>query len=238
MSLSAELKAVNCTSCGAGLDILGGGRVTVHICPYCGTELDALDNYRAIRQFNDIRAPGQSVPEIGMTGIPVRGRIHGDRHPAARGTLERARTWIWVDHQLYSPDPRLCLADESRTAIWSFTRRYRRPVWMSAEYRVERAEHRPKVSMPIGRTFQYYDTSTSQITFAEGEFTWSPVKGCRKPVSRFRRWPMTRCWGSPRPAASGRPGCRNICPVKDAEAGFGIKTGLKPLYGVHPLHAI
>ena len=44
MSLGPHLKSIDCTACGAGLDILGGGRVTVHICPYCGTALDALDS--------------------------------------------------------------------------------------------------------------------------------------------------------------------------------------------------
>ena len=48
---SPELKSVDCTSCGAGLDILGGGRVTTHICPYCGSELDAQDSYKVLRKL-------------------------------------------------------------------------------------------------------------------------------------------------------------------------------------------
>ncbi|KIC20290.1 DUF4178 domain-containing protein [Leisingera sp. ANG-Vp] len=227
MSLSAELKAVDCTSCGAGLDILGGGRVTVHICPYCGTELDALDNYRAVRKFNDIQRP-VSPFEIGMTGT-----LFGAEYTVI-GTLQHeerwgVRTWIWVDHQLYSPTHGYAwLTIEDRHLV--FTRRFRRPVWMSADW-VERAEYRPKVHAN-DRTFQYYDTSTSQITFAEGEFTWSPVKGQQTTtVSALADDAML---GFAQTGSEREAWLSQYLPVKDAEAGFGIKTGLKP-YTVHPL---
>ncbi len=40
----ADVHKLNCTECGAGLDVLGGGRVKSHICSYCGAELDAQDD--------------------------------------------------------------------------------------------------------------------------------------------------------------------------------------------------
>lgn len=44
MSLAPELKSINCTACGARLDVLGGGRVTTHVCASCGSALDTLDS--------------------------------------------------------------------------------------------------------------------------------------------------------------------------------------------------
>ena len=58
---------LNCTQCGAGLDVLGGGRVKTHICSYCGSELDAQDDYKVIQQFRDMIRP-RSPFDLGMKG--------------------------------------------------------------------------------------------------------------------------------------------------------------------------
>lgn len=227
MSLNPDLKAINCTSCGAGLDVLGGGRVTVHICPYCGTELDAQDNYRALRRFNDIARP-DSPFSIGM-----RGKLSGVEYTVI-GTLQheerwRARTWEWVDHQLYSPTHGYAwLTLEDGHLI--LTRRYRRAHWLSV-HRVERSEHRPAVYIG-GRKFDYFDTSTSRITFAEGEFTWSPKKGEKTvTVTALAEDAMLSFaqTGSEREVWMSQ-----YLPAGQAEAGFGISTGLAPRR-VHPL---
>lgn len=172
MTRTSDLKTVNCTACGAGLDVLGGGRVTVHICPYCGTELDAQDSYKALRTFSDLKRPDTPF------ALGTKGKIH-DVEYTVIGTLEhtetyKGRKWVWVDHQLYSPTHGyafLTLEDGYVT----FARRYRRPGWLS-EHQVERAETRPQVQVD-GEAFTYYETTTSAITFAEGEFTWNPAIG-------------------------------------------------------------
>lgn len=227
MTRAAELKAVNCTACGAGLDVLGGGRVTVHICPYCGTELDAVDNYRAVRKFNDIARP-DSPFEIGMSG-----RLSGVDYTVI-GTLEHredwaGRSWTWVDHQLYSPTHGYAWLTLENSHL-TFSRRYRRPVWMSSAW-VERAEHRPSLRLR-GQLFNYYDTSTSRITFAEGEFTWAPQKGEKTTT-------VTALAGGEMLSFSQTGSEREVylstyLPVAEAEAGFGIKTALSPRT-VHPL---
>lgn len=171
MSLAAPT-TVNCTSCGAGLDVLGGGRVMVHICPYCGSELDAQDNYKVLAQFEGMRRP-DSPFRIGM-----RGTIRGADYTVI-GTIEftetyRGRTWTWIDHQLYSATHGYAwLTLEDGHPV--FTRRFRRPAWMSVG-QVERADTPPRVRVD-GESFRYYETSTGRITFAEGEFTWAPRVG-------------------------------------------------------------
>ena len=168
----ASPTTVNCTSCGAGLDVLGGGRVMVHICPYCGSELDAQDNYKVLAKFEGLTRP-DSPFRIGMAG-----RIMGVDYTVI-GTLEyretyRGRTWTWVDHQLYSPTHGYAwLTLEDGHPV--FTRRYRRPVWLSSA-QVERADTPPTVRLD-GQHYRYYETSTGRITFAEGEFTWAPRIG-------------------------------------------------------------
>ncbi|WP_306046404.1 DUF4178 domain-containing protein [Nioella sp. MMSF_3534] len=172
MSLAAATTSVNCTSCGAGLDVLGGGRVMVHICPYCGAELDAQDNYAVIAKFDGLQRP-DSPFRIGMSG-----KIRGADYTVI-GMLEfreryRGQTWTWIDHQLYSPTHGYAwLTIEDGHLV--FTRRYRRPVWLS-EGQVERANHPPTITID-GERYRYYETSTGEITFAEGEFTWAPKIG-------------------------------------------------------------
>lgn len=172
MSLAAATTSVNCTSCGAGLDVLGGGRVMVHICPYCGAELDAQDNYAVIAKFDGLKRP-DSPFRIGMAG-----KIKGVDYTVI-GMLEyteryRGQTWRWIDHQLYSPTHGYAwLTIEDGHLV--FTRRYRRPVWMSSA-QVERANYPPTVTVD-GDRYRYYETSEGAITFAEGEFTWAPKIG-------------------------------------------------------------
>ena len=172
MSLAAATTTVNCTSCGAGLDVLGGGRVMVHICPYCGAELDAQDDYKVIAKFDGLQRP-DSPFRIGMPG-----KIKGVDYTVI-GMLEfreryRGQTWTWIDHQLYSPTHGYAwLTIEDGHLV--FTRRYRRPVWVSSA-QVERANHPPTVRVD-GDRYRYYETSDGQIIFAEGEFTWAPKIG-------------------------------------------------------------
>jgi hypothetical protein len=167
--------AINCPSCGAGLDILGGGRVVVQICSYCGSELDALNGYRALRQFTEMERP-ETPFSIGMQG-----KIDGVAYTiiGTLGMMERwhGMTWRWADHQLFSSTHGYAwLTFENDHVI--FTRRFRRPLspsWISARA-VETAETPPNTYDGTER-YRYYETVTSEITFAEGEFTWVPNIG-------------------------------------------------------------
>ncbi|WP_039019931.1 DUF4178 domain-containing protein [Halocynthiibacter namhaensis] len=175
MTRTNELKSVNCTSCGAGLDILGGGRVQVHACGYCGSVLDAQENYKVIKQYADLKRP-ESPFSIGMSGI-----IQGVEFTII-GTLGfqeswGGRRWTWTDHQLFSPTHGYAYLTVERGHL-TFTRAYRkgtRPNWITSKT-VEIAESRPSASSN-GDRYQYYDTSTSQLTFVEGEFNWHPEIG-------------------------------------------------------------
>lgn len=175
MSLNPELKTINCTACGAGLDVLGGGRVTTHICSYCGTALDALDNYRTLMKFDLLDRP-ETPLKIGANG-----QIFGVDYRVI-GLLEheetwRGRSWKWVDHQVFSPTHGYAWVTFEEGHL-TFSRRYRKPVRFLTESEVNRAENRPAVRSE-GERFNYYDTSSSSVIYAEGEFTWVPKKGAK-----------------------------------------------------------
>lgn len=227
MTRTSDLKTVNCTSCGAGLDVLGGGRVTVHICPYCGTELDAQDSYKALRKFSDLKRPETPF------ALGIKGKIHGVDYTVI-GTLEhtetyRGRTWVWVDHQMYSPTHGYAFITLEDGFV-TFSRRYRRPGWLS-EHQVERAETKPRVVVG-GETYIYYATSTSAITYAEGEFTWNPAIGDKSTsVSVFGKDSMLDFSQSGTERETYRS---TFLPRAEVEASFGVKLP-KLRKKVHPL---
>lgn len=227
MTLTA-VKAINCTSCGAGLTVLGGGRVTTHICPYCGTELDATDNYRALKRFNDKPRPKTPFP------IGTIGKIHGVDYTVI-GVLEHVERWAghtdaWLDHQLYSPTHGYAWLTLERGHC-TFSRRYRRPVrWMSSRW-VERASRRPMIHHD-GERFLYYETSQSEIRYAEGEFSWQPRKADKTTsVSIMGRHDML--------SFSETAGEREVerttyLTAAEIVEGFGFDPGFNPDW-VHPL---
>jgi len=172
MSASQDRVAIRCPGCGAGLDVLGGGRVTLHVCPYCGAALDATENYRLLKRYTDM--PKAETPfSIGQEGeyLGLRWRVIG-----ILGLEERSdgKRWHWVDHLIWSPTHGyawLTLEDGHLLV----TRRWRKgslPDWIGSAA-VERAETRPR-AYADGEVFDYYETSTSRIVSIEGEFTWTP----------------------------------------------------------------
>lgn len=232
MTRTGDLVSIDCTACGAGLDVLGGGRVVVHICPYCGTELDALDNYRTLRKLTEpkrLESPFWKNPfRIGMSG-----QLFGVEHTII-GTLgmeERwdGRVWHWVEHQLYSPTHGYAwLSVENGHLV--FSRRFRGSGWMSTKS-VETSEHRP-IYRDRGTIYEYYETSSSQIIVAVGEFTWAPRLGeTTTTVSAMAEDAMLDFSET----GTEREIFRSVYLDRaDVEEGFGISLG-KSSRDIHPL---
>lgn len=172
--------SINCTSCGAGLDVFGGGRVRAHVCGYCGAELDAQDDYKVLRKFRETRRP--STPfELGMEG-----EIDGVK-VIVIGTIERREAPdSWVEHQLYSPTHGYAWLSWENGHIL-FSRKTRKPPSPEriTHSQIEAAENPPSIVYQ-GDPFRYYQSGTSQITFVEGEFNFVPKLDDRSDYVTFR----------------------------------------------------
>ncbi|WP_171181399.1 DUF4178 domain-containing protein [Ruegeria sp. HKCCD8929] len=227
MTRNPELLSINCTCCGAGLDVLGGGRVVVQICPYCGAELDAQDNYKTLRQFKDLKRPDTPL-SIGMMGT-----LFGVEFTVI-GLIEHSEQWggrvyKWIDHQLYSATHGYAwLTLDAGHLV--FSRRYRGPGWIS-ERQVEISEH-PPIAYAGGERFRYFETTSSTITYVEGEFTWHPKFGEQTTtISAMSNAAMLGFSTT----GSERETYRSVyVPREAAEAAFGLTLNLKP-YRTHPL---
>lgn len=172
MNAQPDTRKMNCTQCGAGLDVLGGGRVRVHICSYCGSELDAQDDYKVIQQFRDLKRP-ETPFDLGMVGtlwgIPftVIGTMAWEERYAGR-------TWTWVDHQVYSPTHGYAwlTVEDGFVTFARKTRDMPMPASISPAT-IENSEKRPTVRMG-GKTWRYYGSGSASPTFIEGEFNFRP----------------------------------------------------------------
>ncbi len=227
-----KLAAVSCPNCGVGLQVLGGGRVVTHVCSHCGTQLDTIENYRKLRTFANLRRPNTPF-SIGLTGriVGVDWTVIG-----ILGQTERSggRTWTWVDHQLYSPTHGyvwLTLEDGHLT----LTRRYRgalRPGWLSV-MGVETADDPPLI-MAEGTIYKYYETAASEVTFAEGEFTWAVGVGDKTTTITLM---SNDAMLSLSETGSEREVDRTVyLPQAETCAAFGI-AALNP-YHMHPLKPV
>jgi hypothetical protein len=178
-----RLQKVQCPTCGAGLDVLGGGRVKVQICGYCGTELDASKGYKALRQFNDLKRPDTPF-RLGMEGVVagIPQQIIG-----IMGQVEvwEGQTWRWVDHLLYSETHGYSwLTLEDGHLVWSRRVRWALPGTAYDLYGIENAEHRPGFRA-AGRGWTYFESGTQKTDFVEGAFTWEPKLGDAVQVIRW-----------------------------------------------------
>ncbi len=175
--MTGTVKSIDCTNCGAGLDVLGGGRVVVKVCSYCGAALDASDAYRVIEVYDKVKRP-PSPFSLGQTGT-----IDGVEFTII-GTISKSERdggdfWNWVDHMLYSPTHGYgWLTVEDGHLL--FTRKVRD--WplggFVTSHRVEMSEVPPS-STWRGQRYKYFATSEWRTDFVEGEFNWRPKRGAR-----------------------------------------------------------
>ncbi len=232
MTRSAELKSIDCPSCGAGLQIIGGGRVTTHVCSYCGAMLDAVDNYRVLKKFANMFRPATPF-SIGMKGV-LKGVEFTIIGIIAEEERYNGRTWTWVDHLLYSPTHGYAwLTVEDGHTIWN--RRYRgdvSPGWIAP--RDVEAASVPPHAYALGENFKYYETSESRVTFVEGEFTWQPSKDDRSTtVSLLSDRHMLEYTAT---ANEREISISEYLPGPETLAAFGATGRLAP-HRVHPLQS-
>ena len=175
---SAATRAINCPSCGAGQTVFGGGRVQTYVCTYCGSALDALDDFKSVAKYGERDRPAEAVPlgtEGVIDGVPF--TVIG----IARWTDTYGyQTWNWVDHQVYSPTHGYAWITLESSGHATFTRKSRHQPnsWLTSAT-VEASESRP-VRWYNGTRYRYYETSTAEIDYLEGSFNWTPQFGARR----------------------------------------------------------
>ncbi|MEM7644197.1 MAG: DUF4178 domain-containing protein [Pseudomonadota bacterium] len=228
--MTGNVRSIDCTNCGAGLEVLGGGRVTTQVCGYCGAALDANENYKVLDVFAGMQRPASPF-RLGMTG-----RVQGVEFTIVGtiGKIERygGKTWTWVDHQLYSPTHGYAwlTVEDGHTLLTRKIRDWPVGPFLTSRM-VEAAEARPSRNWRRS-LFRYYSTSSWKIDFVEGEFTWRPARGARGVTVSL----MCNS-GAPEMLAYADNGSEREVEVTRYFAGAAEAFGARPSVpqGTHPL---
>ena len=168
--MSAEIKAINCTSCGATLDVLGGHRVRSLTCGYCGSIMDRHAGFKLLQEYRDHPDRPLTPLAIGMQAVlkdvpfTIIGMIQYVSHQSGDGWAESYR---WVSFQLYSPTHGYAWLTWNK-GHYFFSRRTRD---MPSPVRPNRLEQKMDVRLE-GRTFRMFERYAAEIAYVEGELTW------------------------------------------------------------------
>ena len=150
-----KLSSINCTQCGAPLELHGGHRVQSITCGFCGSVLDTKEQFKVIKQYlNHKRPPGPI--KLGMQGK------FNDVEFTTIGMLQfqDVEHYRWMEYMLYSP-----------------THGYAWLVYYSGHFVFSRrvrdapsAVPRPKSKFKArGREFKVLEVYAAEIIYVEGE---------------------------------------------------------------------
>ncbi len=158
MNDPAPVRAVNCTQCGAPLQLNGGHRVRSLSCGFCGAVLDAKDEYKVVKQFKEIQRPSMPL-ELGMQG-----KIKGIEFTIIGVVQYRdSEGYAWLEYQIFSPTHGYHWLVFSE-GHFVFSRRVREAPEVSA---IQKTTFKAK-----DMTFKVYESYLATVYFVEGELTY------------------------------------------------------------------
>ena len=163
----AEIRAINCTQCGGALTLNGGHRVESITCGYCGSVLDAKQQYRTVKKFMTERKQPPSPLRIGMKGRLKEAEFTIIGLIEYRSCSDGAS---WFEYFLFSQTHGYA-GLEYDSGHYLFSRKVRdlpdrsvRPV--------------EKSSFVVShQTFKVYESYRAKISYVEGELTWIAQTG-------------------------------------------------------------
>ncbi|MGI9420678.1 MAG: DUF4178 domain-containing protein [Geminicoccaceae bacterium] len=176
----AKVRAINCTACGATLDVFGGHRVKSLVCGYCGSVMDSHAGYQVLQRYRHQPDRPYAPLAIGMEatlkGVPftIIGMVQYVSHQSGPGWAE---SYDWISFQVYSP-----------------THGYAWLTWNKGHYFFSyRTRDLPRPALPDrlvqkmsvrldDRTFRMFERYPATIAYIEGAFTWIAKRGERVQV--------------------------------------------------------
>jgi len=157
-----DVRSIQCTACGAPLELNGGHRIRSLSCGYCGSVMDAHDGYNVVKKYKNAGDRPLSPFKLGMQGkikavlFTLVGMVEYD--------CEGER---WLDFQLYSPTHGYAWLSQQQ-GHYIFSRRIRD---LPHPPQIKRFTRHRQVKIKQ-RRLQTYDAYEAKISYVEGELTW------------------------------------------------------------------
>jgi len=227
--MKPEIQAINCTSCGATLDVLGGHRVKSLTCGYCGAVMDSHAGFQTVQQYRDHPDRPAAPLALGMQAtlkdVPftIIGMIEYVSHQSGEGWAESYR---WISFQLYSPTHGYSwLTWNKGHYFFSYrTRELPDPVTPERLW--------PKEAMTVGgRSFQMFERYPAEIAYVEGELTWIAKLGDKVQVVEAIDPPGMFSFEQSESELEYSTG--EYMKAEEIHAAFGLDPPPKP-EGIHP----
>jgi hypothetical protein len=176
MSSPAQVKALNCPSCGAPLALRAFQHTLSVVCGNCHSVLDAKDpNLRVLQQFEQRFKIDPLIP------LGTRGKIRGDVYEVVgfqvRTIVVEGTAYSWSEYLLFNPYKGFRYLTEYQ-GHWNDV------VTLRNLPEVDTSGARPQAKF-LGETYQHFQTATAQTTFVLGEFPWQVRVGEEVQVMDF-----------------------------------------------------
>ena len=172
MSENIAIQSVQCSHCGAPLDLHGGHKVRSLVCGYCGSIMDAHKGYQQIKAYKNAGDRPISPFKLGM-----KGKIKGVEFTLIGMIEYDAEGSRWLDFQLFSPTHGYAWLSQDR-GHYSFSRRIRN---IPTPSRIKRFKQKKKITVK-GKEFKLFERYTAKIVYVEGELTWIAQRGDKSKV--------------------------------------------------------
>lgn len=157
---SKKLRSINCTQCGAPLELRGGHRVESITCGYCGSVLDSKDEFKILKKYTKQKSQTKLLIPLGTTG-----KIQDIQFTVIGVIKYSTFDSIWYEYSIFSPTHGYAWI-EYDAGHFVFSRRVR-DLPSKRIVPVEKSTFTAK-----HMTFKVFDSYTAKIDYVEGELTW------------------------------------------------------------------
>ncbi len=168
MSAPAQVKALNCPSCGAAVTIRAFQHTLSVVCANCLSILDAKDpNLQVLQQFQARVRLEPLIP------LGTRGKLRGDPYEVVgfqvRTITADGEQFSWSEYLLFNPYKGFRYLTEYQ-GHWNDV------VTLRNLPEVDTSGQRP-VAKLLGERYNHYQTATAETTYVLGEFPWQAQVG-------------------------------------------------------------
>lgn len=218
----AKVKSVRCKNCGAPLSLHGGGhKIRSLTCEFCGSVMDARQDYKLLAAFNNKKPATAGPLELGMEA-----KLKGVDFTIIGLVVWAAGGEHWTDYQLFSPTHGYAWLSYDR-GHWVFS--YRTRELPDAE--LTNLETKQKFAVNE-RKYAFYDQYQASISYVAGELTW--VAQVRKRTKIVESCAPPYGFSMEYNAKEREFYQEEYLEATDVRTAFGLESSYKP-YGVHAL---